>query len=89
MYTNPGVLAAPAVYGIGASGDIGLQADSDSWGGPLNSVDLVDGSSGGSPLAFKWHARLSVETWTAIVMIAALVGLWVIGGTLARKVNVI
>jgi hypothetical protein len=61
--------------------------DSDSWGGPMNGVDMTAQAGvdvGGS----SWHSRLTVDSWTLIVILASLAVLWLMGAVVFRRVNI-
>ena len=60
----------------------------EAWGGPLNGTDLEAGV-GMSVGRSGFGANLSVNMWSAIVMIGALALLWFFGGVVFRKVNII
>lgn len=69
-------------FGIGVQGDIGY-GDPDSWGGPMDGVD-VEQSLGAS---LEVSSRLPQDTWQFVFMIAAIIGLWVMGGLLFKSVR--
>lgn len=62
--------------------------DSDSWGGPLNGVD-VSANAGVSVGNSSWHSRVTVDLWCLIVIFGSLALLWVMGGVIFRRVNAI
>ena len=75
-------------YGIGSGMDEMLVGDSDSWGGPMNGVDL-EASAGVSLGGNKWHTRMTVDLWSLIIIVGSLALLWVLGGVVFRRVNVL
>lgn len=73
-------------YGVGTQGDAAMFGDADSWGGPGNGVDIA-GEAGMNVGPVAWHARISTDLWTLIIMLLALGALWVLGGVVFRKIN--
>lgn len=63
-----------------------LVGDSDSWGGPMNGVDL-DMQAGVALGNNRWHSRMTVDLWSLIIIFGALLTLWVLGGVVFRRVN--
>jgi hypothetical protein len=75
-------------FGVGTGLDEYMVGDSDSWGGPLNGVDL-EAQAGVSVGGSSWHTRMTVDLWAMIIIIGAVVALWVLGGVVFRRVNVL
>lgn len=73
-------------FGVGVSGDEAMFGDPSSWDGPQNGVD-VSAEAGMNVGPVKWHAQISTDTWTLIIMLASLAALWVLGGVVFRKIN--
>jgi len=67
--------------------DQGFAADSDTWGGPLNGVDMV-AQAGLDVGNSSWHSRLSIDSWTLMIILGALAVLWLMGGVVFRRVNI-
>jgi len=65
------------------------QEASESWAAsPLNGVDLT--AAGGIELGGnKWHSRMTVDLWSLILIVGSLALLWVLGGIVFRRVNVL
>jgi hypothetical protein len=62
---------------------------SEAWAAsPLNGVDL-NAEAGVSFAGNAWHSRMTVDLWSFIIIIGALVALWVLGGVVFRRVNVL
>lgn len=74
-------------YGIGASMDESMFGDADGWGGPLGGVDLV-GEAGVQVGDARWHARMTSDLWSVVIILGALAGLWFLGGIVFRNVNI-
>jgi hypothetical protein len=67
--------------------DAMFAGDSDTWGGPMNGVDMTAQAGvdiGGS----SWHSRITIDLWTLIIIFAALSALWVMGAVVFRRVNI-
>lgn len=76
-------------YGIGtARQEEMMYGDADSWGGgPMNGIDLqAEAGMQVGPVA--WHANISSDVWTLIIMLGSLGLLWVLGGVVFRKINI-
>lgn len=58
--------------------------DADTWGGPMNGVDLVE-ESGADPVK---EYRMSPDLWAMLIILGAIGGLWFLGGIVFRKVNI-
>lgn len=74
-------------FGTGRNTEADL-VGSANWGGPLNGTDIeagVGASIGGRGIG----ANLSVNVWSAIIILGALGLLWFFGGVVFRKVNII
>jgi hypothetical protein len=62
---------------------------SEAWAAsPMNGVDL-NAEAGVSLGGNAWHSRMTVDLWSFIIIIGALVALWVLGGVVFRRVNVL
>lgn len=58
------------------------------WNGPLDGSDIEAGvgvNVGGR----GFGANLSVDVWSAIIILGALALLWFMGGVVFRKINII
>lgn len=62
-------------------------SDSDSWGGPMNGVDMV-AQAGVQAGNNSWHSRITIDLWSLIIIVGALAGLWILGGVVFRRVNI-
>ena len=61
----------------------------EAWAGsPMNGVDLT-AEAGVSVGGNKWHSRMTIELWSLVIIIGALALLWVLGGAVFRRVNVL
>lgn len=61
----------------------------EAWAGsPLNGVDL-DAEAGFSLGGNAWHSRMTIELWSLVVILGSLALLWVLGGVVFRRVNVL
>lgn len=59
------------------------------WAGsPMDGVDL-SAEAGLSVGASSWHSRMTVDLWSFVVIIGALALLWVLGGVVFRRVNIL
>lgn len=56
------------------------------WGGPLNGTDIEAGV-GASIGGRGFGANLSVDVWSAIIILGALALLWFMGGVVFKKIN--
>lgn len=66
--------------------DMGI---SESWAGsPMNGVDM-EAEAGFALGGNKWHSRMTIELWSLVIILGALAILWVLGGAVFRRVNVI
>ena len=72
-------------YAQGYSETFGV--DSDSWGGPMNGVDMV-AQAGVEAGGNSWHSRITIDLWSLIIILGALAVLWVLGGVVFRRVNI-
>lgn len=64
-------------------------APSEAWAAsPMNGVDL-NAEAGIALGGNAWHARMTVELWSLVIILGALVALWVLGGVVFRRVNVL
>jgi len=61
--------------------------DPDGWGGPSDGIDLV-GQAGVQVGSAKWHANMTTDLWSVIIILGALAGLWILGGVVFRNVNI-
>lgn len=55
---------------------------------PMNGVDLTAEAGiglGGS----RWHSRMTIDLWSLVVILGALALLWLLGGVVFRRVNVL
>lgn len=68
-------------WGIGAQGDVGY-GDADSWGGPVNGVDVMEHIAG---VKRAKHADMSVDTYMFIIIMVALGILWLLGGVVFKS----
>lgn len=72
-------------FGIGTRGDVSFGPDgSDTWGGPLNGVDVTDHQGTGA-VSTSWHANLSVDTYVFLLIMGALAMLWLLGGVVFKN----
>lgn len=68
-------------FGIGTRGDVSFGPDgSDTWGGPMNGVDVTAHDGNARAVNTAWHANLSVDTYLFLLMMGALALLWLLGG---------
>jgi len=74
-------------YGTGTSLDDMFAGDSDTWGAPNNGVDL-QAEAGIQVGAGKWHARMTSDLWSMVIILGALAALWILGGVVFRNVNI-
>jgi len=75
-------------FGVGTLAQDGaMYGDADGWGGPDNGVDLV-GQAGVQVGSAKWHANMTTDLWSVIIIVGALAGLWILGGIVFRNVNI-
>lgn len=65
-----------------------MVGDSDSWGGPQNGVD-IDAQMGVGVAGSRWDTRITIELWTLVIILGALGILWLMGGVVFRRVNVL
>jgi hypothetical protein len=62
---------------------------SEAWAAsPMNGVEL-SAQAGFEFGPNSWHSRMTVDLWSFIIIIGALVALWVLGGVVFRRVNVL
>lgn len=62
--------------------------DSDSWGGPMNGVDLT-AEAGVSIGGSRWHSRMTIDLWTVVIVLGALALLWLLGGVVFKRINIV
>lgn len=62
--------------------------DSDSWGGPQNGVDMI-AEAGIQAGANSWHSRMSIDLWSMLIILGSLALLWILGGVVFRRVNIL
>lgn len=75
-------------FGVGTSLDeMYYGSDPDTWGGPMGGVDLVT-EAGVQVGNAKWHARMTSDLWSVVIILGALAGLWFLGGIVFRNVNI-
>lgn len=67
--------------------DAMFAGDSDTWGGPMNGVDMT-AQAGVDIGKSSWHTRMTVDLWTLIIIFGALTVLWVMGAVVFRRVNI-
>lgn len=36
----------------------------------------------------KWHSRMTIELWSMVYIIGAVVLLWILGGIVFRRINI-
>ncbi len=66
--------------------DYGLAED---WAGsPMNGVD-ISAEAGVAVGGNSWHSRMTIELWSLVVILGSLALLWVLGGVVFRRVNVL
>lgn len=62
---------------------------SEGWAGsPMNGVDL-EAEAGVSLGGNAWHSRMTIELWSLILIVGSLALLWLLGGVVFRRVNVL
>lgn len=73
-------------WGIGTTGDVSFDVvdGSDSWGGPMNGIDVVR-HEGSPTLSTSWHGRIGVDAYLFLVIMGALAALWLLGGVLFKN----
>lgn len=65
-----------AGFGIGTPGPVGY-GDADSWGGPADGIDILNGIDG---VKKKASASIASDTYLFITIALCLVALWLLGG---------
>ncbi len=61
----------------------------ESWAGsPMNGVDM-QAEAGVSVGGNSWHSRMTIELWSIVLIVGALALLWLLGGVVFRRVNVL
>lgn len=65
-----------------------MVGDADTWGGPMDGVD-IDAQMGIDVGGSHWHSRMTIDLWTLIIILGSLALLWLLGGVVFRRVNVI
>lgn len=73
-------------FGIGQQMDELDYGDSDSWGGPMGGVD-INAQAGIEVGSGKWHARMTTDLWSVLLILGALAGLWFLGGVVFKSVR--
>jgi hypothetical protein len=68
-------------WGIGTQTDVGY-GDADSWGGPVNGVDVMEHISG---VKRAKHANMSSDAYMFGIIIVALALLWLLGGVVFKS----
>lgn len=69
-------------------GNAMFAGDSDTWGGPQNGVDLVAEAGvgiGGS----HWHSNMTIDSWTIVIVLGSLGLLWLLGGVVFKRINIL
>ena len=62
---------------------------SEAWAAsPLNGVDIT-AQAGLEVGPSKWHTRMTVDLWSMVIILGALALLWVLGGVVFRRVNIL
>lgn len=73
-------------FGTGRNVVSEMVGDPSAWSGPLDGTDIEAGV-GASIGGRGFGASLSVNVWTAIIILGALALLWFFGGVVFRKIN--
>ncbi len=61
----------------------------ESWAGsPMNGVDL-NAEAGVEFSGNSWHSRMTIELWSLVLIVGALAVLWVLGGVVFRRINIL
>lgn len=60
--------------------------DSDSWGGPVDGIDVMNHITGSANAVAK-STGISEDGYAFIIMILALAGLWLLGGVVFKSVR--
>ena len=63
-----------------------MYGDAESWGGPQDGVDILQGIEGTATK--KKSAAIAKDTYTFIIIVIALALLWVMGGTIFRNARI-
>lgn len=77
-------------FNVGTADDFDsmMYGDASSWqGAPDNGVDLVT-EAGVQVGSAKWHARMTSDLWSVIIILGAILGLWVLGGVVFKSVTI-
>jgi hypothetical protein len=73
-------------FGVGTMTDYASHGDASSWqGAPMDGVDLV-GEAGIQVGSGKWHAKMSTDLWSVIIIFGSIAALWILGGIVFRNV---
>jgi hypothetical protein len=73
---------------VGEYTDASQYAGASSWqGAPMDGVDLV--AEGGVQVGSgKWHARMTTDLWSVVLILGAIAGLWILGGFVFKNVTI-
>ena len=62
---------------------------SEAWAAsPLNGVD-ISAQAGIDVGPSSWHTRMTVDLWSMVIILGALALLWILGGVVFRRVNIL